>query len=661
MNDEQKVIDDYLEYVKTLNLSAITSKRRHFTIFKLLDFMKEKEIMTLSELKPSDIALFVEYLKKNVGKTMICVYEAGINAFFDYLVVNDYLPFNLLDQYKKPFTKNDCYSVELKKYYEDYLSSLDDYNKICGSLKARIRKFIYYLSTRKIYKLDEITTGVLDDFIDHLKEQQKKEGLKKNYVVMTKYCIKQWFLWMRSENIKLSVNSSIFSPRYRIPSTVEKEYLAFLKSKGYTHSLETIRAGLNHAFSFAQEIGLNDILEIDTCHIKDFKAYLMRKKFCRDVYNYRISILKLFFTYCCMNDILSKNPFSSEKKIKTKPVKPCKIVFRIWDRIPEEHRELFKGYLSYLKGRGHRERAIIGLKIRASVIFEYMKEKGFIDFYQIKIKEAQDYQGFIRKRGVRCKKYSNRTIKSYVCAATSFYKYLKNKKLVYNNPFIDIHRLRGEFTLPKTILKEKEMGRLLDELCCFNIPKNLSDKKMCYRLHVISELMYSTGLRIDEVSLLKVADIDLGRGLVRVNEGKGGHTRTAILNEYVKQILDIYIRETRELVFTQRNKKKLSYLFGSGYGSLGKILNKRLKKAGETLKLPYFRSHGFRHSLGTHLLRAGCDIRYVQAILGHKSLRNTEIYTRVEKDDLKEVLDRYHPRQFNKSTEPGVSNEQTIF
>jgi integrase/recombinase XerC len=59
------------------------------------------------------------------------------------------------------------------------------------------------------------------------------------------------------------------------------------------------------------------------------------------------------------------------------------------------------------------------------------------------------------------------------------------------------------------------------------------------------------------------------------------------------------------------------------------------------------RSHGFRHALGYHLLRAGCNIRHIQSILGHRQLRNTEIYTKVENEDLKHVVDACHPRKWN--------------
>ena len=77
---------------------------------------------------------------------------------------------------------------------------------------------------------------------------------------------------------------------------------------------------------------------------------------------------------------------------------------------------------------------------------------------------------------------------------------------------------------------------------------------------------------------------------------------------------------------------------------LNTILNKESKRLG----FGHFSSHNFRHAVGYHLLRAGCDIRYIQSILGHKKLSSTQIYTRVDKEDLRRIIDKYHPRFWRK-------------
>jgi integrase/recombinase XerD len=158
--------------------------------------------------------------------------------------------------------------------------------------------------------------------------------------------------------------------------------------------------------------------------------------------------------------------------------------------------------------------------------------------------------------------------------------------------------------------------------------------------------MYSTGLRIAEVSNLKEADIDFDRGLINVVDGKMGINRVCFLNEFAEKLLRIYINEFRDLTFNEWNKGNSGLLFGVKWSNFEKTVNKTLRKISVKLKYPKFTSHNFRHCLGYHLLRSGCDVRHIQAILGHKLLRNTEVYTKVDKEELKEVFDRFHPRTY---------------
>ena len=77
-------------------------------------------------------------------------------------------------------------------------------------------------------------------------------------------------------------------------------------------------------------------------------------------------------------------------------------------------------------------------------------------------------------------------------------------------------------------------------------------------------------------------------------------------------------------------------------------LNTFLNKESERLGFGKFSSHNFRHAVGYHLLKNGCDIRHIQSILGHKKLSSTQIYTKVDKEDLRGVIDKYHPRFWKK-------------
>ena len=202
--------------------------------------------------------------------------------------------------------------------------------------------------------------------------------------------------------------------------------------------------------------------------------------------------------------------------------------------------------------------------------------------------------------------------------------------------------------LPRNLLKEKETSNLLAELEKFEQEKYILDKIRRYRMHLLAELLYSTGMRISEASDLQLNDVDLERGTVTVKDKKGHKRRVCFLNEYAKGVLKLYINKMRPWTFHKLNRQNGS-LFGTAGGRLGVILNQELSKVCNKLKYPAITSHSFRHMVGYHLLRAGCDIRYIQDFLGHENIKTTQVYTKVDKEDLRAVLDQYHPRQFRKA------------
>ncbi|MCF6334293.1 MAG: tyrosine-type recombinase/integrase [Spirochaetales bacterium] len=311
-----------------------------------------------------------------------------------------------------------------------------------------------------------------------------------------------------------------------------------------------------------------------------------------------------------------------------------------------KQKKIYLEFLEAEKVSGRMERGINQLKRTVPKLFSYLLYFGF-EFSEIGVKEALFYQKWLLETGrLDGDSYKSSTVRNYLNGAISFYEYLKRKKLVYENPFKQIKLIREDKILPRNILKEKQMDDLLTELTLYNTEPGVKNQKTMYRIHVMAELMYSTGLRISEVAGLKCADIDFQRGIVNVINGKGGYSRIAWLGDYSREILKIYITQMRELTFSFSHEKNDDLLFGTPWYSMNRIINKTLKKVSNRLEFGNFTSHGFRHALGYHLLRAGCSIRYIQEILGHKRIRNTEIYTKVDRENLRDVLDNFHPRRF---------------
>ncbi|MCF0242545.1 MAG: tyrosine-type recombinase/integrase, partial [Treponema sp.] len=143
-------------------------------------------------------------------------------------------------------------------------------------------------------------------------------------------------------------------------------------------------------------------------------------------------------------------------------------------------------------------------------------------------------------------------------------------------------------------------------------------------------------------------NIDLANRKVFVPEGKGGKSRTAFLTGYACDVLEEYMKNGRKAVFGNYWRPEAEKLFGASKSRLAAVLNEELFEVCSELEIPVITSHGFRHSLGTHLLQNGCDMRYIQVILGHESIGTTQVYTNVYKEDLRNSIDEFHPRNYRR-------------
>jgi integrase/recombinase XerC len=285
--------------------------------------------------------------------------------------------------------------------------------------------------------------------------------------------------------------------------------------------------------------------------------------------------------------------------------------------------------------------SIKNLESKLKKLESYLKENE-LEVHELGVKQAQGFQGWLKEQNNKCCK---NTIATLVIAAARFYEYLKKRKVVATNPFSEIKRVRLDAGIPKNILSPKDANRLLEELSDFNKGQDFYERVRLYRLHVLAELLYSTGIRISEAAGLKISDIDVERGTVQVFDRKSRKKRVCFLNEYAKGVMKLYLEKMRKWIFFANNYKN-GKLFGAAGNRLSIALNEELKKACNKLKITVITSHSFRHMVGSHLLKAGCDLRYIQELLGHERLRSTQVYTRVEKEDLRAVLDSCHPRQF---------------
>ena len=188
--------------------------------------------------------------------------------------------------------------------------------------------------------------------------------------------------------------------------------------------------------------------------------------------------------------------------------------------------------------------------------------------------------------------------------------------------------------LPDTLSVE-EIDRLLNTIETTS-PKGTRNAAMV-------ELLYAAGLRVSELVALKLQDVNLEAGFVRVF-GKGAKERVVPIGYHAQNKTETYVREARP----QLLKKHISqYLFVARAGKpmtrqgFWKLLKQYVTKAGIQKTIT---PHTLRHSFASHLLEGGADLRAIQEMLGHVDISTTQIYTHVAREYLKKMHEKFHPR-----------------
>jgi len=237
-------------------------------------------------------------------------------------------------------------------------------------------------------------------------------------------------------------------------------------------------------------------------------------------------------------------------------------------------------------------------------------------------------------------------------ALRSFYKFLMREEYVELNPFSGLNLPKKGSYLPQ-ILSIAEVGKLLDAPEKHNEANPVGNPKqklwreyMVARDSAILELLYSTGMRINELVKLPEESIDLLSGVARVR-GKGKKERLCPLGSPATRALmkNLELRENIWLLEGKKDVRSPVFLNKNGGPITARSIERMMKKyvlfCGLNAELT---PHSLRHSFATHLLDAGADLRSVQELLGHASLSTTQIYTHVSVERLKEVYQLAHPR-----------------
>ena len=226
---------------------------------------------------------------------------------------------------------------------------------------------------------------------------------------------------------------------------------------------------------------------------------------------------------------------------------------------------------------------------------------------------------------------SVRTIVRRLAAIRMFCRYLVREKFIRADPTQTIDTPRLWKTLPHS-LEYREIEALLAAPDV--------RRKLGLRDRALLELMYASGLRVSEVAALTVNAINREAGFLRVT-GKGNKERIVPVGKTALEWVSRYQAEGRPALSTQ------AALFLSARGArlspktIWHLVKKHARSAGITKPLS---PHALRHSFATHLLQNGGDLRVIQEMLGHASIATTQIYTHTDRERLKDIHHRFHPR-----------------
>ncbi|MGM0441881.1 MAG: site-specific tyrosine recombinase XerD [Elusimicrobiota bacterium] len=280
--------------------------------------------------------------------------------------------------------------------------------------------------------------------------------------------------------------------------------------------------------------------------------------------------------------------------------------------------KLLDNFLNYIHvEKGYSKNTVKAYRRDLRDFFNYL-EKENIPAGKVKRNHIMDFLINIRAD------LTSTTIARKLASLKSFFKFLLIDDIVDNNPAVDIETPNLSQKLP-TVLTEHETENLIQAA------GNTRDR-------LILELLYATGMRVTELINLKLSDVDLNRGWIKIM-GKGKKQRFVPIDKRMVKKIKNFVGENelkpKHYLFSKRGSKPLKR------ETIWKIVKKISQKTGIKKTVT---PHTLRHTFATHLLEHGADLRSIQVLLGHSSIDTTQIYTHVNRKNMKDMHKKYHPR-----------------
>ncbi len=261
----------------------------------------------------------------------------------------------------------------------------------------------------------------------------------------------------------------------------------------------------------------------------------------------------------------------------------------------------------------------------------------FLDYHKIQaqpetieLKQLQDFLKWANELGM-----SPRTQARVISGIKAFYKYLILENVIKINPTELLESPKLGRKLPDTLSVE-EIDKLIAALD-LSTPEGQRNKAML-------ETLYSSGLRVSELTNLKISNMYLKEGFIKI-VGKGDKERIVPIGRTAMKFIKIYLEDVRVHVPVKKESEDNLFLNRRGRKLTRNMVFIIIKSLAEKIGLnKKISPHTFRHSFATHLIEGGADLRAVQDMLGHESITTTEIYLHMDREYLRETIMQYHPR-----------------
>ncbi|MCI3029653.1 site-specific tyrosine recombinase XerD [Desemzia sp. C1] len=294
-------------------------------------------------------------------------------------------------------------------------------------------------------------------------------------------------------------------------------------------------------------------------------------------------------------------------------------------------KEDLEEYIRYLQiERGLADNTIESYKRDLNQYLVYLEKNELRDWEKI---DRYTILSFMQE--LKETKKSSATVIRMVSSLRKFHQYLKQEQRSSVDPMLHIDTPKKAHHLPK-VLSMTEVEKLIET------PN--TNEILGLRDRAILEVMYATGLRVTELTELKMDDLHLSLGLIQTI-GKGDKERIIPIGDLAIKWIENYLKYSRNKL--EKPSKRSPYLFLNHHGrkltrqGIWKNLGALVKKAGIEKEVT---PHTLRHSFATHLLENGADLRVVQELLGHSDISTTQIYTHITKQRMAKVYKTYHPR-----------------